>query len=717
MKTKNILIGLLIVAVLGGGGYLLSTQISSETQQGYIKVEDKVAKEKPAPIVKPEKEIVEQKPVYQELEKPIKDPKEIDNPYSLNLKPEQDFTGSGTNIAVLYTEQHNNTSSEDLILDYPENTSVKNIIDWKLNDRSISVLNLPFEVNYEQKDFSDNDNSISLINPRFNANSGYDGHGALVLNGSNDYVQVENTAGSKYTNKNFSISVWMKTDRANSGYNGWILDTKHAGQGEGNGSQGYDLFLNDNKVSFRVGAGDINVENGDSFATVSSDKNVTDGQWHHVTAISNWDTMKISLYVDNEYQDSSDFTEGDYSTSHDLLIGKYFAADETSGEGVFFKGTIDDLNIFNLALDSEQITYLNSDNQQSRLSSALTKNGDVWQACVNDTVCSNTLTIGEQISVDDSIILYSENNYNTSKEDLIVDYPKTNSSKDILDWKLNKKSISLLNLPFELNNEKIDFSSNNYKVTANGPKFDSNSGHDRYGAFTFDGINNYMKVENTAGSNYTNSDFSISLWVKTNRRINNEYNGWILDTKNAGQGEGSDSHGYDLFLENNRVSFRMGAGDIDEINKHFATVKSGGLITDGKWHHIAAVTDWDTMKMSLYVDGKYQGSSDFTRGDYSLSQDLFIGKYYGVSANNTAENNAFFKGSIDDLNIYNLALDAEQIGYLASDRNDRLSSALTNVGDTWQTCIADKVVNKELSLKGAKDNCSNLLEIVKKAKK
>jgi len=80
-------------------------------------------------------------------------------------------------------------------------------------------------------------------------------------------------------------------------------------------------------------------------------------------------------------------------------------------------------------------------------------------------------------------------------------------------------------------------------------------------------------------------------------------------------------------------------------------------IWDGNWHHVAG--SYDGTRVRLYVDGSQIGSGTATsiNINYSLptSNDLFIGTYKGSCT-------LPFKGAIDEVEIFNRALDASEIG-------------------------------------------------------
>jgi len=90
---------------------------------------------------------------------------------------------------------------------------------------------------------------------------------------------------------------------------------------------------------------------------------------------------------------------------------------------------------------------------------------------------------------------------------------------------------------------------------------------------------------------------------------------------------------------------------------------AGTKIWDNKWHHIVGTYDGKTVR--LFVDGDEigQGISTSIKINYNLptTNNLFIGAYRG-----TCGNSNFFKGYIDNVAIWNRALDHSEIKSLCN---------------------------------------------------
>ena len=92
----------------------------------------------------------------------------------------------------------------------------------------------------------------------------------------------------------------------------------------------------------------------------------------------------------------------------------------------------------------------------------------------------------------------------------------------------------------------------------------------------------------------------------------------------------------------------------------FGPLESDVLITDGQWRHVGLVYDYDASHRLLYVDGaEVARDTDPVAGLPSAG-----GLHFG--AGQTLDPAGFFSGLIDDVRIYNQALNAEDIEKLTN---------------------------------------------------
>ena len=92
---------------------------------------------------------------------------------------------------------------------------------------------------------------------------------------------------------------------------------------------------------------------------------------------------------------------------------------------------------------------------------------------------------------------------------------------------------------------------------------------------------------------------------------------------------------------------------------YFGTLQSESVITDGQWHHVGLVYDWDSLHRRLYVDGVQVAEDATVVSSVPSDGGLYIGASKDLDAT------SFFSGFIDDVRIYDAALTAEEIAALA----------------------------------------------------
>jgi hypothetical protein len=170
---------------------------------------------------------------------------------------------------------------------------------------------------------------------------------------------------------------------------------------------------------------------------------------------------------------------------------------------------------------------------------------------------------------------------------------------------------------------------------------------DRFGntnsAYSFDGVDDYIEVADAASLDFE-GDGTLSFWVKQEGDV-----GTIL-WKRAYAG----SNGWTAY-------FGFSNSMIGYVNDN-ATWVQGSTISS-QWQHIALVSAQGTMK--LYINGSLADSKNNANGFQATAVSLLIGN---------DENNNYFEGIIDDIGIYNCALNASEIVSLYNGTPDCLVS-------------------------------------------
>ena len=146
----------------------------------------------------------------------------------------------------------------------------------------------------------------------------------------------------------------------------------------------------------------------------------------------------------------------------------------------------------------------------------------------------------------------------------------------------------------------------------------------------------HVAIPNEPQLQFTATDsFTLGVWVQPNA-LQGKWAGIVTKSTDA-------APSYGLYLDpSNHWAFATSSGD---------NVIEGPLADTG-WHYLTLVQDGSAGTRSLYVDGTLAASGSAEDG--SGAGDLWV----GGSKSSIQE---YFNGAVDDLAIYNVALDAGQI--------------------------------------------------------
>jgi len=167
------------------------------------------------------------------------------------------------------------------------------------------------------------------------------------------------------------------------------------------------------------------------------------------------------------------------------------------------------------------------------------------------------------------------------------------------------------------------------------------------GALLLDGIDDYVSTDFIL--NPGEGPFSVFAWVKggvPGQVIISQTDVTVGRTAQPGS----------TWLGTDPSDGRVTTGLMDTF---FGPLESESVITDGAWHHIGLVYDFDGFLRKLYVDGTEVAKDTNAVGGVYSEGGLYIGAGKNLDAN------SLFSGLIDDIHIYNQALDAEEIEALA----------------------------------------------------
>jgi hypothetical protein len=155
----------------------------------------------------------------------------------------------------------------------------------------------------------------------------------------------------------------------------------------------------------------------------------------------------------------------------------------------------------------------------------------------------------------------------------------------------------------------------------------------------FHNDNDYM------AKHINNHSFSICAWIKTTS----------TDTCVI-----SLSYGVGLFVGNASHTLMRLYNSSRNIN-----CVANLAVNDGYWHHICGIYNVDTNKIQFYIDGVKKNEVSYTSG-YTYASSWANGLFIGRDPNNsTVSDHYLYKGSMNDVRIYDHALSPLEVSELA----------------------------------------------------
>jgi hypothetical protein len=168
---------------------------------------------------------------------------------------------------------------------------------------------------------------------------------------------------------------------------------------------------------------------------------------------------------------------------------------------------------------------------------------------------------------------------------------------------------------------------------------------DRFGkpkhAYAFDGVDDYIEV--SPPPKFSSEAMSLSAWARYEPRDFSGYTNCII-AQDDGNDDDQSRRVFQLSTESGHVIWHRMIGARDPICKT--------RVQPGTWHHVVAVHDHGVNR--LYVDGILHDTVEHRLWTHD-SQPLHIGR------KGTPEPYFFFKGAIDDIRIYDRALDESEV--------------------------------------------------------
>ncbi|MEM4181920.1 MAG: LamG-like jellyroll fold domain-containing protein [Candidatus Pacearchaeota archaeon] len=350
-------------------------------------------------------------------------------------------------------------------------------------------------------------------------------------------------------------------------------------------------------------------------------------QWNHIVWVYDVNESNVitRIYVNGNLVYNNTQTDG-YSSTY----GTNFVIGAFSPSVINFNGSIDDLAFFNRALNQTEIQELYN---LGRINCPCNISGIVslWDFDNNLNDYTDKISGYNGVKYGNVFIQADESLPGNHPYGSLVAY-----------WSFDG----------DTNNISYDLSGNNLNSVYYNGLVNNNSCSLGYGnCLTFDGVNDYLGITNTA---FNISTFSASLWVYiANETTNNQgivgidngyYNGWRC-----------------VYLNTKRIVCQFGRGSPNTPYDLYSPINS---FQANNWNHLV-VTRNVSGNVSIYINGNFSSSGIST--NFTLNQANFrLGVDFGGIS--------YLNGSIDEFMFFNKALTPIEVQNIYNNQSQRFKN-------------------------------------------
>jgi hypothetical protein len=341
-----------------------------------------------------------------------------------------------------------------------------------------------------------------------------------------------------------------------------------------------------------------------------------------------------------------------------LLIGICFFSCSTNNNGTVTVVPLAPTNLTGSAISTAQINLTWTDNATNEDGYKIERKTGTGSYAVVGSTASNMTTFSDLGLTPNTSYTYRVYAYNSAGNSLQYSNELTLSTQDSIPSWLTNGLVAY----YPFNGNANDESGNGNNGTVNGATLAADRFGDTNKAYSFNGTSDFITIPHSASLALQNN-ITISVWKKSFGNTGN-YETYL--TKRDGNGNWNYSLG---------ASHYYGQGGCSgEVNKYLTARRNNGgaqyelrytdsLVTPSvnNWSHIVAVIENNVV--SFYINGNPTGTScygnQFTIPSIDTGAPLTMGSCNcGLSE--------YFNGILDDIRIYNRALSASEVAYLAS---------------------------------------------------
>ena len=229
---------------------------------------------------------------------------------------------------------------------------------------------------------------------------------------------------------------------------------------------------------------------------------------------------------------------------------------------------------------------------------------------------------------------YSDPGIYSVKLEAIDEYGKINSAYTLITVLTDDTPVALWHFDQEGDNIAYDSSGNNNHGIIYGAQWTEGiSGNALY----FDGTNDYVAINDSDSLDVT-TEITIEAWIKPSLTSTS----YIVSKLNPTIGGGV--YALDIYPGKTRAILQKeGGGSTDYGASGTSSIRAD------IWQHLAVT--WDGTIVKIYYNGRLEGTNLFSGQIATSTGSLIIGNYLTT----------YFKGYIDEIRIYDYALDEKQL--------------------------------------------------------
>ncbi len=566
----------------------------------------------------------------------------------------------------------NLTCSWNSVSDINHDTVI-NITNWYKNNKSITLLYLPFEGNGNEEnnvtDYSGHEHNGTVILADWNRTGGKVGGAYRFYSTDSNYISIEDDGKLGGMNQ-LTIETWVYAntkgdwdriiEKGNTVLNrerAFVLETDSTA---------------DQKIYF-----DLNTTT--DFGQIYSDSALPKHEWVHL--VVRYDGHILKMFVNGiEQADTEIITGKVLNLQNPIHIGS--GAYYTSNS---WNGSIDEVRFYNHSLSPQQIR---ANYQAGLVGKSLKKIVSNELGADEEWLCSVTPNDGyEEAVTKNSTSIYLDNSAPTQSTPTITPTSPITTSNltcnwqsvtdtegekvyNITSWLKNNRSVMLVYLPFEGGSNSTytkDYSGLNNNGNVSSAIFGRSIGKIG-GGYEFDGNDDIIDI----GSDYDATEsITVMTWIKPQRRQKD--NAKIVTQRNSAD----DSYVFALQYDSTEVVF---------FQAHDSPVSTTTFnVTNSSWYHLAGTYDGRVTR--LFVNGVLI-DSDLVSPVYSTSTNpITIGARI---SGGTIDHE--FNGTIDEVKIYNYSLTSTEVydEYIAGFNNKtyrKLSAERTAGNEKWACLV------------------------------